>query len=120
MGDAVNWEWVVACAISSGKDIVIVSRDSDYGEKYGGKRILNDWLTLEFRERVSRRRRLVLTEELSEAFKLVKVKVSEAAQSEEKELLETLNATAHAQAAAIAVLSVAGTSAVGEPSIEKN
>jgi hypothetical protein len=47
IGDAVNWEWVIRCAERSGKDIVIVTRDTDYGVFYSGKAVVNDWLKQE-------------------------------------------------------------------------
>ena len=87
IGDAINWEWVVECAKSSGKDIIIVSRDSDYGCNYDDQFHLNDWLRLEFKKRISRKRRIVLTDRLAEAFKLVAVSVSKAAEEEEKTIV---------------------------------
>ena len=60
IGDAVNWEWIIECAIRSGKDIIIVTRDTDYGIIYKGQSYINDWLILEFKERVSRKRKLIL------------------------------------------------------------
>lgn len=83
IGDAVNWEWIVQCAKTSGKDIIIVSRDSDYGCNYDGQFHLNDWLRLEFKERFSQKRRIVLTDRLAGAFKLVAVPVSAEAEAEE-------------------------------------
>src|SRR5690606_22634600 len=62
IGDAINWEWIVRCAQTSGNDVVIVSRDQDYGVRFADRPIINDWLLQEFKERVSRRRRLVLTD----------------------------------------------------------
>ncbi len=92
IGDAINWEWMVHCAAASGKDIIIVSRDSDYGCSYDGKFHLNDWLRLEFKERISQKRRVVLTDRLAEAFKLVAVPVSAEAEEEEKKLVAERNA----------------------------
>jgi len=65
MGDAIHWEWILRCAKESGKGVVIVSRDGDYGRAIEGEVMLNDWLVQEFRQRVSRKRRLVLTDKLS-------------------------------------------------------
>ena len=87
IGDAVNWEWIIECAKSSGKDIIIVSRDSDYGCNYDGRFHLNDWLRSEFKERISQKRRVVLTDRLAAAFKLVAVSVSTEAEAEEKTIL---------------------------------
>jgi hypothetical protein len=91
IGDAVNWEWIVHCAKESGKDIIIVSRDTDYGINYEGQFILNDWLKLEFQERISRKRKIILTDRLAQAFKQVAIPVSLAAEKEERDLLAELS-----------------------------
>jgi predicted nucleic acid-binding protein len=74
-GDAINWEWVVKCAASSKEkaNIVLVSRDDDFGSAYNGEAFLNDWLRLEFKERVSQRRKIELTNRLSSALKRLSV-----------------------------------------------
>ena len=87
LGDAINWEWIVHCAKESGKHIIIVSRDKDYGINHEGESSLNDWLTREFKERVSRKRKIVLTARLSDAFKMVAVKVTQAEEKREQELI---------------------------------
>lgn len=76
IGDAVNWEWIIQCAINSGKDIVIVSRDGDYGASYKDKWYINDWLLQEFKQRVSQKRKILLTGKLSEALKIVHATVT--------------------------------------------
>lgn len=88
IGDAVNWEWIIHCAYESGKDIILVTRDTDYGVSYDGQFFLNDWLAKEFKERVSRKRKIVLTDRLAAAFKLVAIPVSQKAEQEENELIE--------------------------------
>ncbi len=87
-GDAINWEWIVHCAIESGDDVVIVSRDSDYGVLFGGKPVLNDWLAQEFKERVSKTRNLSITNRLSEGLKNAGVGVTPQEEDEEEEFLE--------------------------------
>lgn len=87
--DAINWEWIVYCAQNCTNDIVIVSRDSDYGVHYGNKSILNDWLLLEFKERVSHKRSIVLTNRLTKAFKLASIEVTQEEEESEKELLQS-------------------------------
>ena len=77
IGDAINWEWIVKCAESSGKDIILVSRDSDFGCSYNGKYHLNDWLKQEFEERVGSDRKIVLIASLGKAFQLVNLPVTE-------------------------------------------
>ena len=56
MGDAVNWEWMINCCRATDKDLVLVSRDTDYGVAHENDVFLNDWLREEFRERVGRGR----------------------------------------------------------------
>lgn len=94
IGDAVNWEWIVHCAKESGKDIIIVTRDTDYGVTYDGQFFLNDWLKLEFQERISRKRKVILTDRLAQAFKQVAIPVSPAAEKEERDLLAEMNVLA--------------------------
>jgi len=88
--DAINWEWIVYCAQNCSSDIVIVSRDSDYGVRYGNKSILNDWLLLEFKERVSHKRSILLTAYLTEAFKLASISVSSEEEKSEEVLLKEI------------------------------
>jgi hypothetical protein len=90
MVDSINWEWIIYCAKHCSSDIVIVSRDSDYGIYHEGKPILNDWLLSEFKERVSHKRSIVLTNRLTEAFKRASISVSSEEEKFEQELLETM------------------------------
>ena len=89
MVDAINWEWIVYCAQHCSSDIVIVSRDSDYGVHHEGRSILNDWLLLEFKERVSHKRPVLLTNRLTDAFKQASISVSTEEERFEQELLES-------------------------------
>ncbi len=84
MGDAFNWEWMLECANRRSAELVIVSRDADYGTIFEGKGYPNDHLVQEFRERVSRKRNLLLYGKLSEALKHFEVKVSEQEKAEEE------------------------------------
>lgn len=88
VGDAINWEWIVQCAIDSSKDIVIVSRDGDYGVSYKDKWYLNDWLHQEFKQRVSQKRKILLTGKLSEALKTVHADVTEDMEVAEAQIIE--------------------------------
>ncbi|TCK64039.1 hypothetical protein DFQ05_2732 [Winogradskyella wandonensis] len=88
IGDAVNWEWIVSCAIDSGKNIIIVTRDSDFGCVYDGESYLNDWLKQEFKQRVSRKRKIILTDKLSLAFQLVKIPVTKEMIQEENKVIK--------------------------------
>jgi hypothetical protein len=69
IGDAINWEWIVWCALQTNSHILIVSRDSDYGLSYNGEAFLNGWLSREFKERVSRKRKIELTNKLTVALR---------------------------------------------------
>jgi len=89
MVDAINWEWIVYCAQHCSDDIVIVSRDSDYGVHHEGMSILNDWLLLEFKERVSRKRSVLFTNRLTVAFKQASISVSTEEERAEQELFES-------------------------------
>lgn len=90
-GDAINWEWIIYSAEQSGKNIVIVSRDRDYGEMYKKEPILNDWLSQEFKDRISQQRKITLTNKLSNAFKLINVSISPREQKQEEELISNLS-----------------------------
>ncbi len=87
IGDAINWEWIVKCSIDSGKHVVIVTRDNDFGQIYDGKSYLNDWLKQEFSERVSKKRKIILTDKLSYGLKLVHAAVTKEMEEEEHRLL---------------------------------
>jgi hypothetical protein len=95
-GDAVNWEWIIRCATESGAGIIIVSRDTDYGEVHSGESILNDWLRQEFKDRVSRKRSVSLTGRLSEAFKRASIRVTEKEVTQEEEFLHQIEANKRA------------------------
>ena len=69
IGDAVNWEWLVACATAHNAELVVVSRDSDYGITIDGTSLINDHLAQEFSGRVSKRRKVTLFAKLSGAVK---------------------------------------------------
>lgn len=88
IGDAVNWEWIIHCAKESTCGVVIVTRDSDYGELFCGKPILNDWLKQEFKQRVSRTRSIILTNRLSEGLKAGDIAVSRVEEKQEEEFLK--------------------------------
>jgi hypothetical protein len=89
IGDAVNWEWIIECAKESQKDIVIVTRDSDFGIKFDNHKFLNDFLLQEFKERISRRRKIVLTDRLSNAFKIIDLAVTAEMEEAEDEIIST-------------------------------
>ena len=92
MGDAFNWEWMVQCAKNRNAELVIVSRDSDYGGTFDDKAYINDHLRQEFSDRVSKKRTLLLYSRLSEALKHFSVKVTPAEEQAETELTRTSKA----------------------------
>jgi len=88
MGDSLNWEWVIHCANNFSANIVIVSRDSDYGLRFGNELILNDWLQQEFDDRVNKKYQLTLTTKITEAFKSASIQVTKEQEQSEQKLLE--------------------------------
>jgi predicted nucleic acid-binding protein len=88
IGDAVNWEWIVKCAEDSKKHIIIVTRDTDFGAIHENESYLNDWLKQEFRQRISQQRKVVLTDKLSKAFKLVEIPVTKEMEEEEENVIK--------------------------------
>jgi hypothetical protein len=90
IGDAINWEWIIYCAQKTGKKIILVTRDSDFGAIDPTESYLNDWLNQEFKERVGRRRQIILTDKLSQAFKLLKIPVSTEMIEEEQKVSQLI------------------------------
>jgi len=88
IGDSINWEWIIYCATQCHDDIVLISRDSDYGALNKNNYYLNDWLRQEFKERISRRRSITLTGRLSEGFKIAGITVSEEEEQVEEKFLQ--------------------------------
>jgi len=87
-GDALNWEWMIDCCQAHAAELVIVSRDADYGVTYSGKSYINDHLWHEFSARVSHKRDLLLYTRLSDALKHFNVMVTPAQVKAEKQLIE--------------------------------
>ena len=87
IGDAINWEWIIRCAENSGKHIIIVTRDTDFGCVYDNDSYLNDWLKQEFKQRISQKRKIILTDKLHKAFQLVEIPVTEEMIEEEENVI---------------------------------
>jgi hypothetical protein len=87
IGDAINWEWMIHCANSSNAELVIVTRDSDYGVHFENRAYINDHLKQEFSERVSKKRKVLLYSKLSDALKHFEVPVTQQEEDAESELL---------------------------------
>jgi len=89
-GDGVNWEWIVDCVADTNRDVIIVSRDTDFGCTISKTSFPNDLLIQELRERTKLTRKLTLTPRLSQALNALKVKVTKEEEKEESETLQSL------------------------------
>jgi len=87
IGDSINWEWIVACAKATKRDVVVVSRDADYGLASRDGCEANTWLVEELKERCNKRRQLILVDRLSAAFRLVNVPVKPTEVASEKQII---------------------------------
>lgn len=76
IGDALNWEWVLHSANRLTGDIVFVSRDTDFGMEFEKNVYLNDALKFEYKDRVGPRRKVILTDRLSDALERLHVSVT--------------------------------------------
>ena len=63
-------------------------RDSDYGVIQNDESYLNDWLGEEFRQRVSKKRSIVVTSRLTDAFKRADVAVTETEEEAERAVVK--------------------------------
>lgn len=88
IGDSINWEWIVHCAQQTPAEVVIVSRDSDFGVTLENESFLNDWLVQEFKARTSIKRQIRLYSRLSEALKLFELPVTPEEEKEEAEIAQ--------------------------------
>ena len=90
LGDALNWEWLIQCAqTTENANVLIVSRDSDYGWPKGEPSTLNDWLKTEFEARVRPKRKIELTPRLTVALKKLAEVVTAEDEALETAVLET-------------------------------
>jgi hypothetical protein len=88
LGDAINWEWILDSAELLSSDVLIVSRDGDYGLLRQNECYMNDWLSEEFKNRVSPKRKAALTPSLTAALKSLGVKVTAAEEQEEQHIID--------------------------------
>jgi len=79
---------MIHCSKSVNAELVIVSRDSDFGATFDNKLYVNDHLRQEFSERVSKRRKLLLYSRLSDALKHFQVPITEKEVQAEAEIVE--------------------------------
>lgn len=64
-GDSINWEWILEICRKEKSDVVIVSRDSDYGNNL----LLNDYLKEEFIRKVGHKKNVFLRPSLTKTLK---------------------------------------------------
>ncbi len=86
IGDAINWEWMIECAKKHNAELIIVSRDSDYGVTIDKKTFINDHLQDEFKDRVSLRKSIKLHTSLAEALKDLKQAITQEQIEEEAKI----------------------------------
>ncbi|MFN4354287.1 PIN domain-containing protein [Parvibaculum sp.] len=91
IGDAINWEWMIECAVRRKAELVIVTRDTDYGLTLDGKAYINDHLKHEFSDRVSKKRKILLYSRLSDALKHFKIDVTPQEIQEEEKVAKRAN-----------------------------
>jgi len=96
-GDAVNWEWIVDCAKREKANVLIISRDGDYGVERGDKAHINDWLREEFRDRVSKKAWVKMTPLLGGALRDLNVPVSKIAERAEIRLVQNTPKGSHGE-----------------------
>jgi len=89
-GDAFNWEWMIQCAIDQKAELVIVSRDTDYGVTLEKESFINDHLKQEFQERLSKKRKILLYDRLTTALKHFKISVTQAEEDAESAIVKAV------------------------------
>lgn len=89
MGDAINWEWILWCIRKSGKDVIIVTQDGDYGTKIGQSIYPNDRLVDEVKG-IDKRRKIVLLNRLALALREMQVRVTKREEEEEEQTLANI------------------------------
>jgi hypothetical protein len=87
IGDAINWEWILCCVEDANKDVIVVSRDGDYGVTLDDHFYANEWLVADIK-RLNKQRNLVVFDRLADALKLIDVKISAEEEKEEDKLAE--------------------------------
>lgn len=87
LGDAFDWEWMIYCAKENRAELVVVSRDQDYGIELDKRVYVNDHLKQEFSERVSKKRKFLLYTKLSDALKHFAVKITPEEEAVETEIM---------------------------------
>jgi hypothetical protein len=94
-GDAFNWEWIVKCVADTNRNLIVVSRDADYGVTVDGTSFANDALSQELKERVNLQRKITLCDRLSMALRALKIEVTKEEEDQDSEIAKEVEA-AHA------------------------
>lgn len=83
IGDAINWEWILACARPRRRHLLIVSRDKDFGVP--DKKFLNEYLAHEYKSEIGCEALLIPS--LAEALKILHVKITAAEENVERSMI---------------------------------
>jgi hypothetical protein len=90
IGDAINWEWILDRAKALSSDVLIVSRDGDFGLSIDKAYFLNDFLFQEFKDKVSPKKKVELSMSLTHILKKLEVKVTAAEEKEEENIIQQI------------------------------
>ncbi len=93
ISDGFNWEWMIECARRAHADLVVVSRNSDFGASFDGEAYANDRLRQEFSERVGGKCKLLLCTLLSGGLNHFGMTVSPVEEAAEVEFLRGIGDT---------------------------
>lgn len=94
INDAVNWEWILNCTKKHNANVVIVTRDEDYGAKHNHIMYLNDLLAKEFSQKNGTRKKIHITQKLSEAMKRLNVSVTKEIRDAEIQIISSHSSSA--------------------------
>jgi hypothetical protein len=92
LGDSLNWEWsLTVCAVQKA-NLLILTKDGDYGNvKRGDDYMPNSFLMDEFHRRVGGDRQLIVTSHTTRALEIVGEQVTEKQKQEEAKALEDIH-----------------------------
>jgi len=87
VGDCIHWEWILECAARSSSQVIVATRDRDFGATFEGHSFLDDWMREEFTERVGNGCRASMTPRLADGLEAVGARVSPEMQQAEERIL---------------------------------
>lgn len=88
MGDAINWEWICQVAQNEKADVILLSRDQDFGRVIDGKCHLNDYLREEFSERSGGKSQIIYLDKLTDVLARCNIKISASDRDMENEIID--------------------------------